>query len=83
MVFLHEPARLVGTDGQKRQTERSVPGRCLPEDGAITKGRISRQVELAIRRVQHKGGPEGAAPVPGTAGRPVQGRGKVHPHISV
>ena len=54
VLIAHEPARLIGADGQDRQAKRAVRLRDVTEMLAVSIAGIANYVDFARRRLQHK-----------------------------
>ena len=71
MLGLHKPTRGIRPDRQHGQGKRSEPFTKFVEDPAVPVGRISRTVDVAQRRFEHKAAPKRHALVSQPARRPV------------
>ena len=73
VLRLHEPARLVGADGQDARGAARRSARAPPKDRAVAEARVADVVDRARGRREHEGAPQRHAPVVHAARRPVIG----------
>ncbi len=57
MLIAHEPARLVGTDRQNGEPERSVALARIAEMAAVTVAGVGYEIDAAAWRLDHERGP--------------------------
>ena len=78
VLVLHEPARLIGPDGEDRQPQRAVFLGHAPKMLALAVAGIADDVDFARRRLQHKTRPQRLVAIEQSACRPVPRRDQRH-----